>query len=181
MEASCGGQVSLHRRVLVLGETIRTGVPIQQAPTAGVGGQHALEHLVPALEDPGPRLAVHAPQHIILVAQQLGQEVDVLHGQSEDLVLAELLVRRVGGDELAELGECPVHVLLSPALAAVGEDPTHDFGLRALMEKWRIMGQVKSSISCGAHTVQLFSHISWLCYNNRVRNVLVPKPKYVRI
>ena len=151
MEASGrDGQVSLHRRVLVLGETIRTVVPIQQAPTAGAGGHQALEQLVPALEDPGPRRAVHAPQHIVLVAQQLGQEVDVLHGQSEDLVLAELLVRRVGGDERAELGERPVHVLLSPALAAVREDPTHDFGLRALREKRRVTGQVKSSISRGS-------------------------------
>lgn len=57
-----------------------------------------------------------------LVVQQLDEEVDVLHGESQYLVLAELLVRRVGRDEFTELGESAVHVLLPPALTAVRED-----------------------------------------------------------
>lgn len=38
-----------------------------------------------------------------LVVEQGDKEVDVLHGQAEDLILGELLVRRVGGDEPAEV------------------------------------------------------------------------------
>lgn len=56
-----------------------------------------------------------------LALQQLHQEVDVAHGQAQDLVLAQLLLRRVGGDELAELGEGRVDVVLAPALPRVGE------------------------------------------------------------
>lgn len=70
--------------------------------------------------------AVH---HVILVVEELGQEVDVLHGQAEDLVLAELLVWRMGWDELPQIGEGTVHVLLPPALTGVRENPSHDFGL----------------------------------------------------
>ncbi len=56
-----------------------------------------------------------------LALQQLHQEVDVAHGQTQDLVLAQLLLRRMGGDELAELGEGGVDVVLAPALPRVGE------------------------------------------------------------
>lgn len=56
-----------------------------------------------------------------LALQQLHQEVDVAHGQTQDLVLAQLLLRRMGGDELAELCEGGVHVVLAPALPGVGE------------------------------------------------------------
>lgn len=56
-----------------------------------------------------------------LALQQLHQEVDVAHGQAQDLVLAQLLLRRVGGDELAELSEGRVDVVLAPALPGVGE------------------------------------------------------------
>lgn len=56
-----------------------------------------------------------------LALQQLHQEVDVAHGQAQDLVLAQLLLRRVGGDELAELGKGRVDVVLAPALPGVGE------------------------------------------------------------
>lgn len=56
-----------------------------------------------------------------LALQQLHQEVDVAHGQAQDLVLAQLLLRWVGGDELAELGEGRVDVVLAPALPRVGE------------------------------------------------------------
>jgi len=66
-----------------------------------------------------------------LVVEQRDQEVDVFDSQTEDLVLAELLVGRVCGNELPQLGESPVHVLLSPALTAVGEDTASDFLRRA--------------------------------------------------
>lgn len=56
-----------------------------------------------------------------LALQQLHQEVDVAHGQAQDLILAQLLLWRVGGDELAELCEGGVHVVLAPALPGVGE------------------------------------------------------------
>lgn len=62
-----------------------------------------------------------------LALQQLHQEVDVAHGQTQDLVLAQLLLRRMGGDELAELCEGRVDVVLAPALPGVGEHlPGHD-------------------------------------------------------
>lgn len=56
-----------------------------------------------------------------LTLQQLHQEVDVAHGQPQDLVLAQLLLRGVGGDQLTELGEGGVDVVLAPALPRVGE------------------------------------------------------------
>lgn len=56
-----------------------------------------------------------------LALQQLHQKVDVAHGQAQDLVLAQLLLRRMGGDELAELGKGRVNVVLAPALPRVGE------------------------------------------------------------
>lgn len=57
----------------------------------------------------------------VLALQQLHQEVDVAHGQTQDLILAQLLLGRMGGDELAELGEGGVDVVLAPALPRVGE------------------------------------------------------------
>lgn len=57
----------------------------------------------------------------VLTLQQLHQEVDVAHGQTQDLVLAQLLLWWMGGDELAELGEGGVDVVLAPALPCVGE------------------------------------------------------------
>lgn len=65
-----------------------------------------------------------------LALQQLHQEVDVAHGQPQDLVLAQLLLWRVGGDELAELSEGSVDVVLPPALPCVGE---HLLGHRAAL------------------------------------------------
>lgn len=56
-----------------------------------------------------------------LVVQYRAEQPDVADGQAQDLVLAELLVRRVGGHQAAQVGERAVHVLLSPSLAAVGE------------------------------------------------------------
>lgn len=56
-----------------------------------------------------------------LALQQLHQEVDVAHGQAQDLVLAELLLWRVRGDELAEFCKGSVDVVLAPALPRVGE------------------------------------------------------------
>lgn len=56
-----------------------------------------------------------------LALQQLHQEVDVAHGQTQDLILAQLLLRRMGGNELAELCEGSVDVVLAPALPRVGE------------------------------------------------------------
>uniref|UniRef100_A0A3Q2Z3T2 Uncharacterized LOC109511090 n=1 Tax=Hippocampus comes TaxID=109280 RepID=A0A3Q2Z3T2_HIPCM len=62
-----------------------------------------------------------------LVVQQGDQEVDVLDGQSEDLVLAKLFVQWMRGDELPQLREGAVHVLLPPTLAGVGEDAAGNF------------------------------------------------------
>lgn len=56
-----------------------------------------------------------------LTLQQLHQKVDVAHGQTQDLVLAQFLLRRMGGDELAELSEGRVNVVLAPTLPRVGE------------------------------------------------------------
>lgn len=62
-----------------------------------------------------------------LAVQQSHQEVDVAHGQPQDLVLAELFLRRVCGDEFPQLCESCVDVMLAPALACVGEHlPGHD-------------------------------------------------------
>lgn len=71
---------------------------------------------------------------VALVLQQLHQEVDVAHGQAQDLVLAQLLLRRVRGDELAELGEGGVDVVLAPTLPRVGE---HLPGHGAQVADWR--------------------------------------------
>ena len=56
-----------------------------------------------------------------LTLQQLHQEVDVAHGEPQDLVLAQLLLRGVRGDQLPQLGEGRVDVVLAPALPGVGE------------------------------------------------------------
>lgn len=62
-----------------------------------------------------------------LALQQLHQEVDVAHGQAQDLVLAQLLLRRMGRYELAEFCEGGVDVVLAPSLPGVGEHlPGHD-------------------------------------------------------
>lgn len=37
---------------------------------------------------------------VVLVAQQSNQEGDVSHGQAEDLILAQLFIRRVCGNKL---------------------------------------------------------------------------------
>lgn len=57
----------------------------------------------------------------VLTLQQLHQEVDVAHGQTQDFVLAQLLLWGMGGDELAELGEGGIDIVLAPALPRVGE------------------------------------------------------------
>lgn len=85
----------------------------------GVGGRVQTLHVAPeegeqGVGGVGGRLAA-------LALQQLNQEVDVAHGQAQDLVLAQLLLRRVGRDELAELGEGGVDVVLAPAFPGVGE------------------------------------------------------------
>lgn len=41
------------------------------------------------------------------------------------------------GDQFAELGEGPVHILLPPSLPAIGEDAPYDFGVGT----WRAGGQ----------------------------------------
>lgn len=138
MEVSGVGPSRPYRQILVIGVAVGTTVPVQKTPATGVAGrQHSLEELFPDQALPsglvGPRphnaTAVAGLQHTFLVIQELGQEVYVLHGQSEDLVLGELLVWRVGGDELAEVSEGTIHILLAPALTTVGEYPPHDFGL----------------------------------------------------
>lgn len=57
----------------------------------------------------------------VLTLQQLHQEVDIAHGQTQDFILAQLLFWGMGGDELAELGEGGVDIVLAPALPRVGE------------------------------------------------------------
>lgn len=62
-----------------------------------------------------------------LALQQSHQEVDVAHGQPQDLVLAELFLRRVRGNEFPQLCEGCVDIMLAPALTCVGEHlPGHD-------------------------------------------------------
>lgn len=64
---------------------------------------------------------------VSLVLQQREQEGDVAHGQSQDLILAQLLLRRMSRDELPELRKRRVNALLTPALAGVTEHLTgHD-------------------------------------------------------
>lgn len=138
MEDSGGGPSRPYRQILVIGVAVGTTVLVQKTPATGVAGrQHSLEELFPdqallsGLVCPRPHNGGAGLQHTFLVVQEFGQEVYVLHGQSEDLVLGELLVGRVSGDELAKLGEGTIHILLAPALTTVGEYPPHDFGLRA--------------------------------------------------
>lgn len=65
-----------------------------------------------------------------LILQHGAQQLDVPNGQSQDLVLAELLVGRVRGHEASQVGERAVHVLLTPAFAAVGEHPVDELATR---------------------------------------------------
>lgn len=69
-----------------------------------------------------------------LVIEQSDQEVDVLHSQTKDFILAELLIRWVCGNEFSELRESPVHILLSPALTGVGEDTASKFLRRTVID-----------------------------------------------
>lgn len=116
-------------RVVLLREAVRARRSIQRASTAGVRRQHVLQEVFLDY----PRVFVHfAPlvSFLLLVVEQLGQEVDVFHSQAQDLVLAELFVGRVRGDELAELCEGSVHVLLPPPLPAVGENAADHLRVR---------------------------------------------------
>lgn len=65
----------------------------------------------------------------ILVLQEVGEEADVLHSQPQDLILAQLLVRGVSGDEFAELRKSPVYVLLPPTFTTVSEDAAYNLWL----------------------------------------------------
>lgn len=87
-------------------------------------------HLMRSNHQPGLPIsgAANVPPSI-LVLQEVGQEADVFHGEPQNFVLAQLLVWRVGRDELTELREGPVHVLLSPTFPTVGEDATHNLWL----------------------------------------------------
>lgn len=132
----------------LFGVAVRAGCPIQGAATAGVGGQHILQEILWRCTTASPRTSSASPHHgvlarlgplgalFFLVIEQLGQEVDVLHGQAENLILTELLVWGVRGDQLAELSKGPIHILLPPSLPAVGEDAPYDFG----MGTWRTRG-----------------------------------------
>lgn len=57
----------------------------------------------------------------VLALQQLHQEVDIAHGQAQDLILAQFLLWRMGRNELAELSKGRVDIVLAPALSCVGE------------------------------------------------------------
>lgn len=65
----------------------------------------------------------------VLVLQEVGEEADVLHSKPQDLILAQLLVWGVSGDEFAKLCKCPVHVLLPPTFTTVSEDTTYNLWL----------------------------------------------------
>ena len=56
-----------------------------------------------------------------LLPQDLDQEVDVPHCQAKRLVFAQLLIWRVSGDELPQLGKGAVDVVLPPPLPGVCE------------------------------------------------------------
>lgn len=65
----------------------------------------------------------------ILVLQQVREEADVLHSEPQDFVLAQLLVRRVSGDEFTELCKRSIYILLPPTFTAVREDTTYNLWL----------------------------------------------------
>lgn len=125
---------------------VRAGSPVQGTATAGVGGEHILQEVIRGCATPCPTPS--SPYHwvlaglgplgalLLLVIKQLGQEVDVLHSQAKDLVLAELLVWGMRGNQLAQFGKRPIHILLPPSLPAVGEDSPHNFGVGT----WRLEG-----------------------------------------
>lgn len=94
----------------------RFGVTVQ-----GPGVWWGLQLLHVPFEEGEQRGGGVAGRLAALALQQLHQEVDVAHGQAQDLVLAQLLLRRMGGDELAQLREGGVDVVLAPALPRVGE------------------------------------------------------------
>jgi len=58
---------------------------------------------------------------LFLPVEDTAEKFDVLDGQSQDLVLAELLLRRVSGNQLAKFSERTAHVLLAPAFTTVAE------------------------------------------------------------
>lgn len=58
---------------------------------------------------------------VALVVQDGVEKVDVADGQAQDFILAQLLVRRMGWNQSPQLAEGAVDLLLTPALAAVGE------------------------------------------------------------
>lgn len=73
-------------------------------------------------------VSIRVPALVLrLVVKQSDQEVDVLHSQPQNFILAELLVGWVRGNEFPQLGKSSVHVLLAPALAAVGKDAASYF------------------------------------------------------
>lgn len=59
----------------------------------------------------------------MLLHYQPVQEVDVPQGEAQDLILTELPVRGVCGDETPQLGERSIYILLTPTLTTVGGDP----------------------------------------------------------
>lgn len=111
----------------------RWGVRITAAQCPGSRGGLQTLHVPPEeTQERGWRLVPGCLKTIAAITsfssslhlQDLHQEVDVAHGQAQNLVLAKLLLRRVGGDQLAQLGEGAVDVVLPPALPRVGEHLT---------------------------------------------------------
>lgn len=79
-----------------------------------------------------PRVPVSCAANIspsVLVLQKVGEEADVLHSKSQNLIFAQLLVWGVSGDEFPQLCKRAVYILLSPALAAVCEDAADNLWL----------------------------------------------------
>ena len=58
---------------------------------------------------------------LLLPLEDVGEESDVFNGQPEDFVFAQLLLRRIGGHELPQLGKGSAHILLPPAFPTVAE------------------------------------------------------------
>lgn len=69
-----------------------------------------------------------------LVVQQPDEEVNVLHGQSQDLVFAEFFVRWVSRDEFAKFRKSSVYVLLPPAFSTISENTASQLLWRTFIE-----------------------------------------------
>lgn len=76
---------------------------------------------------PAPVLVEHESVLLLLLPfQHVAQEADVLDGQTEDLVLAQLLLRRVSGHQFSQFRKRAAYVLLPPTFPAVAKCLTRE-------------------------------------------------------